>query len=518
VSADQDELKGPDLRNGVALGDVVEGKPFAGHDGTSAVLLIRLGAEVFAVGGTCTHYSGPLAEGLLTGDCIRCPWHHARFSVRTGEPLAGPALNALPRWRTSIEGDRVFLREPIEAPVPLHSARIRPRNVVIVGAGAAGAVAAETLRSFDYTGDVILIDPDTEAPYDRPNLSKDYLAGTAPDEWLPLRDAAFYRDKSIQRVAATVTGIDVEARSLAISSSTASNSAISNNTTSSSATISFDALLLATGAAPVKPPIPGADQAHVHTLRSWRDARRLIESLSSHPRVVIAGASFIGLEVAAALRARDVAVTVVAPEAVPFEKVLGREVGAMLHRVHVRHGVEFHLGRTIAKINAGDVELDDASRVQADVVLLAVGVRPLTQLADDAGIRIDKGVVVDAYLQTSVPGVYAAGDIALYPGRFNEAWRIEHWAVAEQQGRTAARNILGMQEPFDNVPFFWTHQYDVQIAYTGHATAWDHAEVDGSLDDGDCRISYTRGGDLLAVATINRDIESLLAEVRMESE
>lgn len=495
---------GPDLTRGVALEDIPTSGMLTGHIGEESVLLARVGDRVHAISATCTHYGGPLGEGLLTGTIVRCPWHHAHFDVQTGEAMAAPALNPVACWRTEIRDGRVFVTSKEERdPLDARGRRARgPESVVIIGAGAAGSAAAEMLRREGYAGPVTMIDADPHAPYDRPNLSKDYLAGNAAEEWIPLRPVDFYQTHGIDRVHASVQTIDVRARQLTLTDGRA---------------VSYGALLLATGAAAIRLPIPGADQSHVYVLRSLEDCRAIISAIESKPKTVIAGASFIGMEAAASLRARGVDVTVVAPERVPFERVLGAELGRVLQAEHMRNDVRFFGGRTLAEIKRDRVVLDDGTEIEAGLVLLGVGVRPLTQLAEAAGLTTDRGVIVDKYLRTSDPNVYAAGDICRYPDpRTGEMIRIEHWVVAQRQGQAAARNILGRDEPFASVPFFWTHQYDIGIAYVGHAATFDAVEVEGRPEAHDCRVSYLRGGRALAVATVGRDEEALRAEAEME--
>ncbi len=500
------QVSGPDFRTGVALDQLVTDTSLAGHVDGEAAVAVRRGGEVFIVGATCTHYGGPLADGIVTGDTIRCPWHHACFSLRTGEAVAAPALNPLPRWRTEVREGRVFatVREESEALAAHGRAAAGPASVVLVGAGAAGSAAAEMLRREGYTGPVLLVDPDADAPYDRPNLSKDYLAGTAPEEWIPLRPPGFHAEHGIERIVAAVTAIDPAARAI---------------TLSTGRRLVYGALLLATGATPVRPPIAGSERAHVHVLRSLADCRALIAAATVARRVVIAGASFIGLEAAAALRARGLDVTVVAPEQVPFERTLGMELGRRFHALHEEHGVRFRLGRTLRAIHEHTVELDDDDELAADLVLLGVGVRPVLQLAEAAGLSDAHGVPVDAFLETRVPGIYAAGDIAAFPdARRGERVRIEHWVVAQRQGQTAAKNMLGRGVRFDSVPFFWTHQYDLRLSYVGHATAWDREDVSASAAGEDCTVRYLRDDAVRAVATLDRDEDSLRAEVALEQQ
>jgi NADPH-dependent 2,4-dienoyl-CoA reductase/sulfur reductase-like enzyme/nitrite reductase/ring-hydroxylating ferredoxin subunit len=471
------------------------------------VLLIRpKGAdEVFAIGPTCTHYGAPLADGLCVGNEVRCPWHHARFDLRTGEAVAAPALNPLPCWKVERRGVRLVVAEKLPRVAPVPPART-PESVVIVGAGAAGNAAAEMLRREGYAGPVTMIGAETALPVDRPNLSKNYLAGTAPEEWVLLRGEDFYVAERIELLLGTrVVAIDPKARRVQLSDGTSRG---------------YGALLLATGADPVKLSVPGSEMPHVSYLRSLADSRAIIAKATAKEtmRAVVVGASFIGLEVAASLRTRGLEVHVVAPDARPLERVLGPELGDFVRALHEGHGVRFHLGHTLKAIEESSVVLDDGSRLPADLVVVGIGVRPSLALAEQAGLQMDRGVVVDQHLETSAPGVYAAGDIARWQDpRTGKNIRIEHWVVAERQGQTAARNMLGREEAFRSVPFFWSQHYDVPIAYIGHAESWDRIDVAGSIEVGkSCLVAFRSGGRIAAVATIDRDKESLEAEVLLE--
>ena len=378
-------------------------------------------------------------------------------------------------------------------------------RIAIVGGGAAGFACAEMLRRKGFAGNVTIFSDDLSPPPDRPNLSKDYLAGKAPEDWIPLRPPEFYEGKRIAlRLDTAVAAIDTARRQLALASGEA---------------VGYDRLLLATGAEPVKLDIPGGDRPHVHRLRSVSDCRAIIaDAEPSRPAVVI-GASFIGLEVAASLRTRGLAVHVVAPEEKPMARILGPELGEFVQRLHEEHGVVFLLKTTVVEIGEKTVRLKDGATIDAELVVVGIGVRPRVALAQAAGLAVDNGVLVDEFLQSSVPGIFAAGDIARWPDpRLGERLRIEHWVVAERQGQLAARNMLGAREPCDLVPFFWAQQYDVPINYVGHATTWNRIAVEGSIPNRDCMVRYERGGRVLAGASIFRDKESLELELAMERE
>jgi NADPH-dependent 2,4-dienoyl-CoA reductase/sulfur reductase-like enzyme/nitrite reductase/ring-hydroxylating ferredoxin subunit len=494
---------GPDLATGIALSEF-SGPTLLGHVGDEEVLLVRSGAEIFAIDAHCSHYHGPLAEGLVTGENIRCPWHHACFDLRTGEATRAPALAPIAVWKVEHQGDRIFVREKQAQPKPnVKGAVDVPSRIVIVGGGAAGFAAAEMLRRQDYRGSIVMLSQDTVAPVDRPNLSKDYLAGSAPEDWLPLRPDDFYAGANIDlRLNTEVTSIDTETRRVVLAGGE---------------TVAYDCLLLATGAEPVRLPIPGADQPHVHVLRSLADSRAIIGLADGARRAIVIGASFIGLEAAAALRARDVEVHVVGLEQRPMERVLGPEMGDFVRSLHEEHGVIFHLGDTVTAIEGKRATLKSGGVLEAEIVVVGVGVRPRLALAEKAGLAIDRGVTVNAYLETSAQGIYAAGDIARWPDPHSgERIRVEHWVVAQRQGQTAARNMLGQREVFDAVPFFWSQHYDVPINYVGHAEKWDEIVVDGNIAAKDCLLQYKSGGRVLAVASIYRDAASLEAELAME--
>jgi NADPH-dependent 2,4-dienoyl-CoA reductase/sulfur reductase-like enzyme/nitrite reductase/ring-hydroxylating ferredoxin subunit len=504
MASNEQQLAGPDFSNGIAASDLADGGMLLGHFDGEAVLLARRGAEIFAIGATCTHYNGPLAEGLMVDDTVRCPWHHACFSLRTGEALRAPALNPVSCFRIEENDSKIFVREKIEKePAQQVKPDSHVRSVVIVGGGAAGNAAAEMLRRQGFKGPLTMLSADDALPYDRPNLSKDYLAGNASEDWIPLRTRDFYQEQKIDvRLNTRVVSIDPVEREVSLEDGSH---------------IPFDALLLATGADPVHLDIPGAELPHVHYLRTLDDSRALIAATKDAKRAVVIGASFIGLETAASLRARGLDVHVVGPQSRPLERVLGPELGDMVKAIHEEHGVVFHFGTTATAIDKDAVTLKSGERLPADVVVAGIGVRPDTGLAKAAGLTVDNGLVVDQYLQTNVPGIYAAGDIARWPDPHSgHAIRVEHWVVAERQGQTAAINMLGGRQPFDAAPFFWSQHFDVTVSYVGHAEKWDKIEIDGDPLKRDCKVTYLESGRKLAVATVSRDLESLRAEAELE--
>ena len=496
------EAKGPDFKSGVDLESLVENSPLLGHFDDEPVILVRQGENIFATGAICTHYNGPLAEGLVVGETIRCPWHHARFSLRTGEAEGAPALNPVSCFVVQQADGKVRVDRKrdvaFQVTCPKH-----PESIVIIGAGAAGASCADMLRRKGYDGPITLVGDEEPWPVDRPNLSKDYLAGKAPEDWIPLRTRDHYESIHVELIT-TDPAVRVDP-------------AAHESTLRSGRVLRHGTLLLATGAEPQSIPIEGARLPHVHRLRTLADSKAIIANSQRAKRCVVIGSSFIGLEVAASMRERGLEVTVVGKDVVPLEKVLGREFGLFIKDLHEQHGVRFMLGTTPQAISEARVELGNGQAIEAEMVVLGVGVLPRTKLAQDAGLVVDNGIIVDEDLRASAPDIYAAGDVARYPDAISgEQVRIEHWALAERQGQAVARAMLGIGQGFRDVPFFWSQHYDVTISYVGHAATWNGFEIRGELAGQDACAIYRRNGRVIAVATVGRDRVSLEVESALE--
>ena len=473
-----------------SVDDLVDGQMINVKVAGKDTLLARVDGRFYATKATCPHWGGPLPEGLLSGPRLLCPLHKATFDVRDGTLLEPPSLDPIVRFGVRVEGDDVYVeRSETEPPAQVQgSAADDERLFVIVGGGAAAAAAAEKLRLDGFSGRVLMVSPERRTPYDRPNLSKDYLSGDLDAEWLPLRDEAFYKERGIERRFAQVEALDVGGRELQLSDGTS---------------LTADGILIASGARPRRLEVPGADLRGIHTLRTPEDADALIAAAERTRRVVVVGASFIGMEVAASLVQRGLDVTVTGPEAVPLAAALGPTVGAMLRGHHEEHGTAFELGSGVVRF-VGDgavagVELENGAVLEADLVVVGVGVRPVTEFLHGAHVDDDGGLPVDDRLRLS-EGVWAAGDVARYrDAHTGRDQRIEHWRLAEQHGRAAAADMAGRGAPFAEVPFFWTEHFDLSLGHAGvlHPGA-DAAVVYGDLAGRDFTALYAEDDELLA--------------------
>jgi apoptosis-inducing factor 3 len=482
------------------------------------ILLARVKGKYHALAANCTHYGAPLVEGVLSDERIICPWHHACFNATTGYPEEPPALDSLPCYGVRVEGENISVRledATKDRRTPAMTKRdssADARLFVIIGGGAAGYAAAQTLREDGFQGRVLIITREDRTPYDRPNLSKDYMQGHAEPEWMPLRADEFYAEHDVE-VLRDKEVVLVDAAKKLI-------------TFKDGATLTCDSLLVATGGTPRRLNIPGSELKNIFVLRGFQDADAIIEAARGVSRAVVIGASFIGMETASSLKERKLSVTVVAPDKVPFEKTLGPEIGRLLQQVHESHGVQFKLGASAARFEGdGEVKavvLNSGERIETDLVIIGVGVSPATAFLEGVNLHKDGGVFVDRRLRAA-DGVYAAGDIAYFPSALtNERQRIEHWRTAQQQGRVAAHNMAGQEIEFDGVPFFWTRQFDAGLLYVGHATGWDEIIYQGEVSRKDFLAFYVSGNRVLAVASMNRDrdmaaLEELMRLGRMPS-
>lgn len=493
--------------------DLADGELKEVRVGDTDVLLARADGQFYALYPQCSHYHAPLVKGLLNGHRLICPWHNACFDIRNGHRLEAPALNGLPTHEVRIEGGQVFVRlttdkesmeNPMAAPDEAHS-----ETYVIIGSGGAGAFAAEAMREGGFTGKIVMLTASGELPYDRPNCSKEYLQGEAPDEWMPLRTEAFYQDYGIDiRTRQYITAIDPAAKRIDLASGE---------------TIQYNKAILCSGGKPNV--LPGAELKGVYPLRSLHDSQTLRDLGKQGKRVVIIGSSFIGLEGAMSLRKLGCEVDVVGLENAPFEKILGEKIGRVIQGWHEKEGIRFHLGRKVDQLEGNPtvnaVVLDNGEHLVADFVLLGLGVKPRTDFLKGVPLEKDGGVKTDEYLRVT-DDLYAAGDIAHYPTP-GGAERIEHWKVAGQQGHVAGLNMAGKETPYQAVPFFWSNQQGKRINYVGHATAIDDILYDGDPEKDDKFLAYyVQDGHIKAAAGLKRDqdiivIRELMQEGQMPS-
>ena len=483
------------------VNDLQDGDMKEVEAGEQKILLTRLDGTFHAIGGECAHYGGPLADGVLSGVHVTCPWHQARFHVKTGELADPPALDSMARFETKVQGDKVIVVLPDEPAGMVTPALIQqdlkadPRTFVILGGGAAGNAAAQKLRMVGYKGRIILISQEDRPPYDRPNLSKGYLSGDAGPDSLPLRSETFYQDAGIElKLGKRVSQV---------------NAADKNIIFHYGDSMTYDILLLATGGQARPLDVPGAGLTNVFTLRSAADCDRIIGAAVHASRAVVVGTSFIGMETAAALRKRGLEVTVVGRGSIPFQRTLGPEVGAMFQNLLEENGVTFQLGRKVARLEGQarvqEVVLDNGERLPADLVLAGVGVHPATDYLHGVELNPDSSVTVDKYLSVT-DGLYAAGDIARFPDwRTGELIRIEHWQLAELHGFTAALNMSGQQVEFTGVPLFWTEQYEPYLYYVGYAPHWDEIIWHGKASDRKFVAFYVKNNRVLAAAGCEHD-------------
>lgn len=471
--------------------------------GETTVLLSRIKGEFHAIGGICSHYGGNLSEGTCKGERVYCPWHMSAFNMVTGDLEEPPGLDAMPRFEVRIEGENVIVSVPEGAgdrrvhPMAKQNTKADPRTFVILGTGAAGLAAGEALRQDGFQGRVVMITQEKRLPYDRPELSKGYLAGATPQEALGLRPEEFFAAHDLEIILEKkVAKADAVAKSLTFADGTV---------------MKYDALLLATGGAARPLEVPGADLAQVFTLRNREDAEAIIAAAREGANAVIVGASFIGMETAGSLSARGLKVTVAAPGEMPFQRTLGPEIGRMWQQLLEENRVTFRLGVRVARLEGRSrveaVVLDNGEKLPADLVIAGVGVKPATEMLRGVPLNPDGSVTVDETLRVA-EGLYAAGDIARFPDwRTGELIRIEHWRLAMQHGRVAARNLAGKKTPFRDVPFFWSERLDIFFQYAGYVSSWDEIIYQGDSASRNFLAFYVKNKRVLAVAACQHDRE-----------
>jgi len=479
--------------------------------GEGKVLLVKENNEFKAIGNKCTHYGAPLKDGVLCNGRVRCPWHGACFSTTTGDIEDSPGIDSIHTFKVRVEDDNVIVRANPEdlkvwkRPPNLTSCSAEDKRLfVILGGGAAGQTAAETLRAEGFQGRIVVVTKESELPYDRPKLSK---AMTIKIDQILLRNEAFYKNNNIDFIFGDeALELDAERRIVKLKGGQELN---------------YDAVLIATGGDPRTLPVPGKDLANIYALRVLSEAHAIAAN-SEGKNIVIVGSSFIGMEVASCLAGKAQSLSVIGMEKVPFERVLGAEVGAAIQKLHEAKGVRFYLQRVVKEFKGEgvvrQVVLDDGTELDADLVVIGAGIIPATNFVKPDGrisIGRDRSIQVDQYLKAT-DGVYAAGDVARFPyvHAGGESIRVEHWGLAQKQGKVAARNMVGRVTPLTSVPFFWTVQFGKSIRYAGHAVTYDNVLVQGSADDMKFVAYYSLNGKVLAVASVGMDpVASAAAEL-----
>jgi NADPH-dependent 2,4-dienoyl-CoA reductase/sulfur reductase-like enzyme/nitrite reductase/ring-hydroxylating ferredoxin subunit len=486
-----------ELKEGVPIQVVVDEKK---------ILLVSVKGEIHACGNECSHYQGTLTDGVLSGSVVTCPLHNARFDIDTGQMVSAPALNNLPVYETMVKDGEVYVRKAGSNIIPMPEGK-DGRTFLIIGAGASGNAAAEMLRRKGFAGKIVMVTSDTDLPYDRTMLSKDFLSGEAPAKWLPLHGEKFYNRLQIEMLTGhTVRSLDPEKRIVSFQNGK---------------TLTGDKLLIATGGVPRKLNIKGADLQGCHYLRTLRDCQNIIADIEGAKQAVVVGASFIGLEVAASLRHRELSVHVVAPEKIPLAAVFGERIGTRVQKMHQENEVQFHLGHTVKEVlgnaRVNEVVLDDSSRIKADLIVVGVGIIPAVDFLDESGLVENGAVPVDPHFQTKAEDIYACGDIALVPDPGNGASRrVEHWVEAERQGQHAARCMLGETGKYGEVPFFWTRQFGTSFKYVGYAAHFDKVVFRGNMEEKRFVAGYYENNILRAVSGIGKAKDIILLGERIK--
>ena len=475
------------------------------------ILIVNINDELFALGAHCTHYSAPLQDGVLSGDTIICPWHHACFNAKTGSLKEPPAADSLPQFEIIIENDNVLVKVPEEFPfskTPEMAERdeYNDENFVIVGGGAAGYAAAQSMREAEYKGRITIVTKENRTPYDRPNLSKDYLQGSAQEEWMPLRPDDFYSQNNIEFMFdKKVNKINVKEKKILFEKGE---------------DLFYTKLLIAAGAVPRELNVRGSNLKNIFYLRSFSNSDSIVSAAENSKEAVVIGSSFIGMESASSLIERGIKVTVISPDDVPFEKTLGKEIGELLKKQHEESGVEFKLKRNVKAFEGnGEVEsvlLDNGEKVKTDFVIVGIGVKPMTDFIEGLVKNPDGGIKVDDTFWAA-EDIFAAGDAAAFPfWMTGEEIRIEHWRTALQEGRLAGFSMAGKSTKYESIPFFWTHQAGLNIRYVGYVKNWDKIIYWGDVQSKEFIAFYVKDNKVAAAAGNNKDKEIAAVEILMK--
>ena len=496
---------GPDLDAGIDITTIPEGTMVTGCWRGKPVLLANDRGSYCAVSPTCTHMGAPLNEGILANGEIHCPWHHARFSLATGAATGAPAFSPLTRFETSVRNGRLFVTDEAHLRVECADAVPTPK-VVILGAGAGGYACADWLARCGFGAATTVVSDDVDPPYDRTYCSKQYLIGMKSRAQSLIAGPPALQNESAGpalRLDCKVRAIDTRHKSIVLDAQER---------------IPYDVLVLAMGAEPQRPQWPGFDLPNVHVLRTLRDADAIIRACLQAKHVAVVGASFIGLEVAASLKQRKLEVHVVSREDLPLKKRFGSDVGKMIQAVHEEKGVCFHLGREVRRFDGRQLLLDDGSEIQTDFVVIGMGVRPRTELAQDAGIACatvaeGSGIIVNDRLESSCTDIFAIGDVARYPDpHTGKHIRVEHWVHAQRQGQHVARVIMNQATRFTDVPFFWSAHFDTGLLYLGHVESILQMRTEGSIQARNFGRHYQGPDGEKAFVTCNRDKDALIEE------
>ncbi|CAI8764507.1 FAD-dependent oxidoreductase [Pseudomonas sp. IT-P294] len=491
------------LQRVARFADVPENRGLEVQIGQTKIVLLRVGDQLRAFQGECPHAGAPLADGALCHGRLICPWHKAAYRIEDGALCEPPSLDSLKRYPLEVREGEVWVDDQ-----PMSDAHTPPaddeRTFAIVGAGAAGTACAAALREKGFGGRIVLIDREPDAGYDRTVLSKFVIAGEMPPQEVPpLRDASFYQTQRIEQLHGEVARLDCANKTLHLVDGQ---------------TLSYDAALLATGGTPKPLAVPGADLPQVFLLRSRDQAQRILDAAKPGQKALIIGDSFIAMESASALREYGLDVTVLARHAVPFAKQFGESVGKAIRARHQAHGVVYHTDGEVVRIEGTDkveaVHLDNGQRLPADLVLVGIGVTPATEAFADLPKAKDQSLQVDGGMRVT-DGLWAVGDIATFPLN-GQPQRIEHWRLAQQQARIAASNMLGGDEHYLDVPYFWTWHFGKNYDYLGHAESWDEVEFKGDPNHPPFIGLFSKNGVVAAAVACDRERAMAMLAERMK--